>query len=70
VDEDDATVASESPILRAVVEKEKEIVEEAKEAADAERWAERRGGPLDRLGTTDGEPPKRSGGWTSFMTGR
>ena len=70
VDEDDVTVTSESPILRAVVEKEKEMVEEAKEAADVERRTERRGGPLDRLGTTDGESPKRSGGWTSFMTGR
>lgn len=63
--------ANGSRILKAVEEKKEGVREKIEGAWEREKNAERTGGPFDRIGTGAAEEPApKSGGWTSFMTGR
>jgi len=74
-EEDDMMGERESDILRAIEAKKLEVQKKAKHVVQTEVDKERKGGPLDRLGTekegragvkpTEGE--EKSGGWASFM---
>lgn len=58
-----------SDALRAMEDKKTQLSDKAKQAFADEKERQRTGGPLDQLaaGTTDSEPSKSGGGWTSFM---
>lgn len=62
-----------SEVAKAIGEQKSQFADKAKQAFADEKDKQRSGGPLDRLGTSTKpehtEQPK-SGGWTSFMTGR
>jgi len=56
-------------IMKAFEDKQSGVTEQAKKAFASEKERQRNGGPLDRLGTSEGsgdESPK--GGWTSFIS--
>lgn len=70
-EEDDSLGERESDIVRAIEEKKMAITAKAKQAFTEEKERQRTGGQLDRLGTApEGEESPKSGGWTSWITGR
>lgn len=69
-EEDDNLGERESDILRAIQEKKMTIQDKAKSVFEAEKERQKKGGPLDRIGTEAGEEKPKSGGWTSFMIRR
>ncbi|QSZ35383.1 hypothetical protein DSL72_008253 [Monilinia vaccinii-corymbosi] len=69
-EEDDDFGARESDVIRAIEEKKMAIQDKAKSAFEAEKERQKKGGPLDRIGTGGEEEKPKSGGWTSFMIRR
>ncbi|KAA8577211.1 hypothetical protein MFRU_021g00800 [Monilinia fructicola] len=69
-EEDDNLGERESDVLRAIEDKKLAIQDKAKSAFEAEKERQRKGGPLDRIGTEGEEEKPKSGGWTSFMIRR
>lgn len=66
-EEDDSLGERESDVLRAIEEKKMALQHKAKSAFEAEKERQKKGGPLDRIGTEGEEEKPKSGGWTSFM---
>ncbi|PVH87260.1 hypothetical protein DL98DRAFT_510123 [Cadophora sp. DSE1049] len=67
-EEDDALGERESDIVRAIEEKKLAISAKAKQAFADEKERQRKGGPLDRLGTKfEDEDQPKSTSWTSFL---
>ncbi|KAG9233869.1 cytochrome oxidase c assembly-domain-containing protein [Amylocarpus encephaloides] len=74
-EEDDSLGVRESDIVRAIEDKKLGLAAKAKKAFEEEKERERKGGPLDRLGTepnppADEDEKPKSRGWTSFMVRR
>jgi len=57
-------------IMKALENKQSGVSEHARKAFANEKERQRTGGPLDRLGTSEGseDTPPKAGGWTSFIT--
>ncbi|ESZ96291.1 hypothetical protein SBOR_3346 [Sclerotinia borealis F-4128] len=60
-EEDDGFGARESDVLRAIEEKKMAIKDKTKSALEAEKERQRKGGPLDRMGTEGEEEKPKSG---------
>ncbi|RDW66472.1 hypothetical protein BP6252_10107 [Coleophoma cylindrospora] len=58
---------TESEIIKAAEEKKNSVQDKVAQAFADEKARQKKGGPLDRLGSSDEDDAPKAGGWTSWM---